>query len=52
MPKVRAYGADTTLLAARETSYGVPPLAGWRSLDGGSEHPANSLSSLSFEGQM
>ena len=33
MPKVRAYGADATLLAARETSYGVLPLAGWRSLD-------------------
>ncbi len=33
MPKVRAYGADATLLAARETSYGVLPLTGWRSLD-------------------
>lgn len=33
MPKVRAYGADATLLAARETSYGVLPVAGWRSLD-------------------
>ena len=33
MPKVRAYGADATLLAARETGYGVLPLAGWRSLD-------------------
>ena len=28
MPKVRAYGADATLLAARETSYGVLPVAG------------------------
>jgi hypothetical protein len=33
MPKQRAYGADARLLAARETSYGVLPLAGWRSLD-------------------
>ena len=33
MPKVRAYGADATLLAARETSYGVLPLADWCSLD-------------------
>lgn len=33
MPKVRAYGADATLLAARETGYGVPPITGWRSLD-------------------
>jgi hypothetical protein len=33
MPKVRACGADATLMAARETGYGVPPLAGWRSLD-------------------
>lgn len=33
MPKQRAYGADARLLAARETSYGVVPLAGWRSLD-------------------
>lgn len=33
MPKVRAYGADATLLAARENGYGVLPLAGWRSLD-------------------
>jgi hypothetical protein len=28
MPKQRAYGADARLLAARETSYGVVPLAG------------------------
>ena len=27
MPKVRAYGADATLLAARETTYGVLPLS-------------------------
>ncbi|QLH40077.1 MAG: hypothetical protein HWD60_15620 [Defluviicoccus sp.] len=33
MPKVRAYGADATLLACRETSYGVTPLTGYRSLD-------------------
>jgi hypothetical protein len=33
MAKVRAYGADATLLAARETSYGVLPVGGWRSLD-------------------
>jgi hypothetical protein len=29
MPKQRAYGADARLLAARETSCGVLPLAGW-----------------------
>ncbi len=33
MAKVRAYGADATLLACRETSYGVAPLSGYRSLD-------------------
>jgi len=33
MPKVRAYGADATLKACREVSYGVAPLAGYRSLD-------------------
>jgi hypothetical protein len=33
MPKVRAYGADSTLLACRETVYGVGPLTGYRSLD-------------------
>jgi hypothetical protein len=33
MPKVRAYGADATLLACRETSYGVAPLTSYRSLD-------------------
>ena len=33
MPKVRAYGADSTLLACRETAYGVAPLSGYRSLD-------------------
>ncbi len=33
MPKVRAYGADATLKACRETSYGVAPLTGYRSLD-------------------
>jgi hypothetical protein len=33
MPKVRAYGADATLKAAREASYGVAPLSGYRSLD-------------------
>ena len=33
MAKVRAYGADSTLLARRETSYGVAPLGGYRSLD-------------------
>ncbi len=33
MPKVRAFGADATLLACRETSYGVAPSNGYRSLD-------------------
>jgi len=33
MPKVRAYGADATLKACRETTYGVAPLTGYRSLD-------------------
>ncbi|WP_211276796.1 phage tail tube protein [Erythrobacter tepidarius] len=33
MPKLRAYGADATLKIARETSYGVMPSSGWRSLD-------------------
>ncbi len=33
MPKVRAYGADATLKACREASYGVAPLSGYRSLD-------------------
>ena len=33
MPKLRAYGADATLLACRETSYGIAPLTGYRSLD-------------------
>jgi hypothetical protein len=33
MPKVRAYGADATLKACREATYGVAPLAGYRSLD-------------------
>ena len=33
MPKVRAYGADATLKACREASYGVAPSAGYRSLD-------------------
>ena len=33
MPKVRAYGADATLKVCRETSYGVAPLSGYRSLD-------------------
>lgn len=33
MPKVRAYGADATLKVAREASYGVAPLSGYRSLD-------------------
>jgi hypothetical protein len=33
MPKVRAYGADATLRACRETTYGVAPLNGYRSLD-------------------
>lgn len=31
MPKQRAYGAVARLLAARETTYGVLPPAGWRS---------------------
>jgi hypothetical protein len=33
MPKVRAYGADATLKACRETAYGVAPASGYRSLD-------------------
>jgi hypothetical protein len=33
MPKVRAYGADATLKACREASYGVAPLTGYQSLD-------------------
>ena len=33
MPKLRAYGADATLKACRETSYGVAPPTGYRSLD-------------------
>jgi hypothetical protein len=33
MPKVRAYGADATLKACREASYGAAPLTGYRSLD-------------------
>ncbi|MCP5364110.1 MAG: hypothetical protein H6905_02560 [Hyphomicrobiales bacterium] len=33
MAKIRAYGADATLLACRETNYGVPPLSGYSSLD-------------------
>jgi hypothetical protein len=33
MPKVRAYGADATLKACREASYGSAPLTGYRSLD-------------------
>ena len=33
MSKVRAHGADATLKACRETTYGVAPLSGYRSLD-------------------
>ncbi len=33
MAKARAYGADASLLAVRETAYGVAPLSGYRSLD-------------------
>ena len=33
MPKLRAYGADAILLLCRETTYGVAPLNGYRSLD-------------------
>ena len=33
MPKIRAYGADATLKACRENSYGIAPLTGYRSLD-------------------
>ena len=33
MAKVRAYGADATLKVCRETSYGVAPSSGYRSLD-------------------
>jgi len=33
MGKVRAYGADATLKACREATYGVAPLSGYRSLD-------------------
>jgi hypothetical protein len=31
--KIRAYGADATLKACREASYGVAPTSGYRSLD-------------------
>jgi hypothetical protein len=31
--KVRAYGADATLKACRESTYGVVPVSGYRSLD-------------------
>jgi hypothetical protein len=33
MAKVRAFGADATLKACRETTYGVAPLSGYRGLD-------------------
>ena len=33
MPKVRAYGADSTLKACRETTYGTAPTSGYRGLD-------------------
>src|SRR5512147_2727818 len=33
MAKVRAYGADSTLKACREMTYGVAPTSGYRSLD-------------------
>ena len=33
MAKVRAYGADSTLRACREPTYGVAPASGYRSLD-------------------
>lgn len=33
MAKVRAYGADCTLLAARETTYGTAPTSGYQQLD-------------------
>ena len=33
MPKLRAYGADATLLVCRETTYGTAPTNGYRSLD-------------------
>src|SRR4029450_3342000 len=33
MAKVRAFGADSTLKACRETTYGVAPLSGYRGLD-------------------
>jgi hypothetical protein len=44
MPKVRAYGADATLQACRETAYGAAPLSGYRwlafkSLDLSAEQP-------------
>src|SRR5512134_3412076 len=32
MPKVRAYGADASLRAARETTYGVAPTSGYYGL--------------------
>ena len=32
MAKVRAYGADATLKACRETTYGVAPFSGYRAL--------------------
>jgi hypothetical protein len=33
MAKVRAYGADATLKACQETTYGTAPVSGYRSLD-------------------
>ncbi|MFO1152751.1 MAG: phage tail tube protein [Rhodospirillales bacterium] len=33
MAKARAYGADSVLLAAKETSYGTAPASGYRALD-------------------
>ena len=33
MAKVRAYGAEATLKACRETSYGTAPSSGYKSLD-------------------
>lgn len=33
MPKLRAYGADCTLLLCRETTYGTAPSSGYRAMD-------------------
>jgi hypothetical protein len=43
MAKVRAYGADSTLLACRETSYGVAPVSGYTAHRGGRSRSTTSF---------